>query len=214
MMLAACFRGALVLGLLGGVAGCTSSLFDSDAPVTRTYVLAAAPAPAVAGTAAAFDVVVSEPTTAPGLRSERVAVLHADRHLEFYAGARWGGTAAEVMQSLLVGSMRNQHSFRSVTAASSGNAATHVIDIELRDFQAEYGADRDVPSVRVSVVANVLRLTDRKLIAVIPATATVPASENRLTQVVAAFEAAAQQVALSVNRDTAAALGADSGSVR
>ena len=66
----------------------------------------------------------------------------------------------------------------------------------------------------MTIVANVLRLTDRKLIAVIPATASVPANENRLTQVVAAFEAAAQQVALSVNRDTAAALAADRGSAR
>jgi ABC-type uncharacterized transport system auxiliary subunit len=110
--------------------------------------------------------------------------------------------------------MRNQHAFRSVTAASSGNAATHVVDIELRDFQAEYASGRDVPTVKVSIVANVLRLTDRKLIAVIPATATVPASENRLTQVVVAFETAAQQVALSLSRDTAAALANDNGSAR
>ncbi|MEQ1580211.1 MAG: ABC-type transport auxiliary lipoprotein family protein [Steroidobacteraceae bacterium] len=214
MTSASCLRGALVLGLLGGMAACTSSLFDSKASVARTYVLAPAPAPSSSGAVAAFDVVVSEPTSSPGLHSERIAVLHPDRHLEYYAGARWGGTAAEVMQSLIVGSMRNQHLFRSVTAASSGNAATHVVDIELRDFQAEYGTGRDAPTVKVTIVANVLRLTDRKLIAVIPATASVPANENRLTQVVAAFEAAAQQVALSVNRDTAAALANDSGSAR
>lgn len=213
MTFAACLRTALVLGLIAGLAGCTSSLFDSEAPVNRTYVLAPAPASSQASSSA-IDVVVSEPVAAPGLRSERIAVLHPDRHLEFYAGARWGGTAAEVMQSLLIGTMRNQHAFRSVTAASSGSAATHVVDIELRDFQAEYGAGRDAPTVKVSIVANVLRLKDRKLVAVIPATAAVPAGENRLTQVVAAFEAAAQQVALSVSRDTAAALAGDSGSAR
>jgi len=214
MTSASCFRSALVLALVTTIAGCTHSLFDSEAPVTRTYVLAPAAAPAATVTAANLDVVISEPTTAPGLRSERIAVLHPDRQLEYYAGARWGGTAAEVMQSLLVGSMRNQHTFRSVTAASSGNVATHVIDIELRDFQAEYSGGRDSPTVRISIVANVVRLADRKLVAVIPATATVPASENRLTPVVAAFEAAAQQVALSVSRETAAAIGADSGSAR
>lgn len=213
MTSAASLRTALVFGLLAGVAGCTSSLFDSEAPANRTYVLA--PAPPVASTqASAMDIVVSEPAAAPGLRSERIAVLHPDRHLEFYAGARWGGTAAEVMQSLLIGSMRNQHAFRSVTAASSGSAATHVVDIELRDFQAEYAVGRDAPSVRVTLVANLLRLSDRKLVAVIPATAVVPASENRLTQVVAAFEAAAQQVALSVSRDAAVAIASDTGSAR
>jgi ABC-type uncharacterized transport system auxiliary subunit len=199
--------------LLAGLAGCTSSVFDSDAPAPRTYVIAPAPAATESTAALPFDVVVSEPLAAPGLRGERIAVLHPDRQLEFYAGARWGGTAAEVMQSLLVGTLRNQKAFRSVTAATTGAVATHVIDLELRDFQAEYAGGRAAPTVKVSVVANVLRLKDRKLVAVIPATASVPAAENRLTQVVAAFESAARQVALGISRDATVAL-ADGGSAR
>lgn len=206
-------RSVGILALLGGLAACTSSLFDSEAKAERTYVLAPAPAADANATVPAIDLIVSEPVTAPGLRSERIAVLHPDRHLEFYAGARWGGTAAEVMQSLLVGSMRNQQAFRSVTVAATGSAATHVIDLELRDFQAEYVVGRDAPTVRVTVVANVLRLKDRKLLAVIPATATVPATENRVTQVVAAFESAARQVALVVGRETATAVAGE-GSAR
>jgi hypothetical protein len=41
----------------------------------------------------------------------------------------------------------------------------------------------------------------------------VPAAENRLTQVVAAFESAARQVALGISRDATVAL-ADGGSAR
>lgn len=193
---------------------CTGSLLDSETPVAQTYVLAPLAAAQVAPTAAAFDVVVGEPSAAPGLESQRIAVLHPDRRLEYYAGAQWGSTAAHVMQSLVVGSMQNQGLFRSVTPSPAGTAATHIVDFELRDFQAEYAAAGAVPTVRVSIVANVIRVADRRLLGVVPATAAVPASENRLAAVVAAFEAAAQQVANTLNRETAAALAADTSGTR
>lgn len=190
------------------LAGCTGSLLDSEAPVLQTYVLA--PAAAAQGTAAATqDIVVGEPSAAPGLATERIAVLHPDRRLEYYAGARWGDTAGHVMQSFIVGSLRNQGTFRSVTAAPAGTTATHAIDFELRDFQAEYPREGVAPTVRVSLVANIIRISDRRLLAVIPATAAVPASDNRLTAVIAAFEAAGRNVAVALGRETAAAVAAD-----
>jgi cholesterol transport system auxiliary component len=116
------------------------------------------------------------------------------------------------MQSLLVASLQNQRNFRSVTAAPSGTSATHVVDIELRDFQAEYASQDVAPTVRVTIVANVLRVADRRLLAVIPANATAVAAENRMTAVVAAFETAAQQVAVELGREAAATLRAEGGS--
>jgi cholesterol transport system auxiliary component len=141
-------------------------------------------------------------------------VLYPDRRLDYYAAARWGSTSGQVMQSLLVASLQNSRAFRSVTAAPAGTAATHVIDIDLRDFQAEYAGENSLPTVRVSIVANVLRVSDRRLLAVVPAAATVAAGENRLTAVVLAFETAAQQVAAVLGRETAAALAADRASAQ
>ena len=201
----------LLLIATSGLVACTGSLFDSEALLNRIYVLAPAAATPASTTPVPLDIVISEPKAAPGLATERIAVLYPDRHLEYYAGARWGSSSTEVVQSLVVGSLRNQRSFRSVTAAPSGTAATHVVDIELRDFQAEYASAGALPTIRVSLVANVLRLKDRRLLAVVPASATVTARENRVTEVVAAFEAATQQVAAALGRETAVAVAGDIG---
>lgn len=213
MNLATTLRMAALVAVLPLV-GCTGSLLDSEAPVAQSYVLAPSAVMERTTTASVFDVVVGEPSAAPGLESQRIAVLHPDRRLEYFAGAQWGSTAAHVMQSLVVGSMQNQGLFRSVTPAPAGTAATHIVDFELRDFQAEYATVGAAPVVRVSVVANVIRVADRRLLGVVPASAAVPASENRLAAVVAAFEAAAQQVATTLSRETAAALAADGSGTR
>ncbi len=196
------------------LAACTGSFLDSETPPAQTYVLAPVPPVQGAPAAALLDVVVGEPSAAPGLDSQRIAVLHPDRRLEYYAGAQWGSTAAHVMQSLVVGSMQNQGVFRSVTPAPAGTAATHIVDFELRDFQAEYALADAAPTVRVSVVANVIRVADRRLVGVVPASAAVVAAENRLAAVAAAFEAAARQVATTLSRETATVLAADSGGTR
>lgn len=213
MNFASPLRIAALLALLP-LTACTGSLLDSEAPVAQTYVLAPLAVVQGAPAASVLDVVVGEPSAAPGLESQRIAVLHPDRRLEYFAGAQWGSTAAHVMQSLVVGSMQNQGLFRSVTPAPAGTAATHIVDFELRDFQAEYAAAATAPTVRVSIVANVIRVADRSLLRSVPVTAVVPASENRLTAVVAAFEAAAQQVATTLSRETATALAADTRGTR
>lgn len=199
----------MLVGAGALLTGCTGSLLDSESPVAQIYVLAPA-APAQGAVTGSQDLVIGEPSAAPGLATERIAVLHPDRRLEYYAGARWGDNAAHVMQSLIVGSFRNQGNFRSVTAAPAGTAATHAVDFELRDFQAEYAREGAAPTVRVTLVGNVIRVADRQLLAVIPATAAVPATDNRLTAVVAAFEAAAREVAAALGRDAAAAVASDS----
>jgi ABC-type uncharacterized transport system auxiliary subunit len=78
--------------------------------------------------------------------------------------------------------------------------------LEVRDFQAEYASDDAAPNVRVTFVGSLIRIKDRKLLAVLPATITVTAAENKLSAVVAAFESAAQQAALSLGRQTVTAI--------
>lgn len=201
-----CMSFSLVLAVCGA---CTGSLLESDLPLPQTYVLAPVTTPATRNGTPAGDVVIAEPSAAPGLATDRIAVLYADRRLDYYAAARWGGNATQVMQSLLVASLQNLEAFNSVSATPAGVAGSHVIDIELRDFQVEYGTGEALPSIRVTIVAHVLRVADRHLLDTVTATAVVPAAENRLGPVVAAFEAAARQVATQLGAESAAAIAAD-----
>jgi ABC-type uncharacterized transport system auxiliary subunit len=190
------------------LSACTSGLLETKFDAPTTYVLA--PLPAADGkNSSTVDLAVGIPTPAPGLDTERIATLHAARRLDYYRDARWGATAASVVQSLIVASLQNQYVFRSVTPEQARVSATHLLDLQLRDFQAEYASEGATPTVRVTVIATVMRLKDRKLLASFPVAASVPAQENRLDAVVAAFESASQQAIAALNKQTVAALAND-----
>jgi cholesterol transport system auxiliary component len=193
---------------------CTGSLLDSKMPASAAYVLAPAPAaPAGAAATAEVDLSIGRPDMAPGLDTERIAVLKG-RQLDYYRAARWGGNSVEVVQTLLVDSLEDQRLFRSVTAEQARVAGDYVLDVEVRDFQAEYADENAAPNAHVTIVGRLIRLVDRQLVSTMSAESRSKASDNRLGAVVAAFESAAHEVALEIARQTAADVAGDAAKLR
>jgi ABC-type uncharacterized transport system auxiliary subunit len=131
------------------------------------------------------------------------------RQLDYYRGAQWGGRMTEVVQTLLVDSFQDQQLFRSVTAEQSRVASQYVLDVSVRDFQAEYASDNSAPSVHVTILGRLIRVVDRQLVDTFAATAQTQASDNRLGPVAAAFEDAAHKVVLELAQKTATAVARD-----
>ncbi|HEX2494286.1 MAG TPA: ABC-type transport auxiliary lipoprotein family protein, partial [Steroidobacter sp.] len=183
------------------------SLLDTDLPVNALYVLAPAP-PSEAGNATPVDLAISLPDVAPGLDTNRIAVL-TGRQLDYYRAARWGGLTSEVVQTFLVDSFEDQHLFRSVTSDQTRVAGDYILDVALRDFQAEYSGSERAPSVHVKMIGRLIRVVDRELVATIDAEARASAGDNRMRAVAAAFERAAQQVVVELARETAVAVAGD-----
>jgi cholesterol transport system auxiliary component len=190
-------------------AACGGSLLESDLPVPTRDVIATPPAAAVAGTGAAsqIDLAIGRPDVAPGLDTDRIAVIRG-HELDYYRGALWRGTVLDTVQSYLVTTLQDQKLFRSVAAEQARVGGEYLLDIEVRDFQAEYSGSA-IPAVRVSLIGRVIRIRDRRLIETLTSTVTKQASENRLTAVASAFEAAMQQVSLELANTTAAIVSAD-----
>lgn len=209
-MKSALFR-PLVLGSAAALcAACGGSLFESNIPLPDRYVIAAAPAAASATQSAASetDLAIGRPDVAPGLDTDRIAVLRG-RQLEYFRGVQWGGSVTEVVQALLVSSFQDQHLFHSVTSEQARVSSDYMLDVEVRDFQAEYGAGQASPEVRVTLVGRIIRIKDRQLVDTLVATASRPARENRMNIVAAAFESAAQEVAVELARRAATAVTKD-----
>lgn len=198
-------KALMVLALAPLFSACTGSLLESKLPVNLAYVLASAPA-AANHTPLAVDLAIGRPNMAPGLESERIAVVDG-RQLDYYRGARWGSRSADVVQTLLVDSWQDQHLFRSVTAEQARVSADYVLDVDVRDFQSEQRAG--APRVNVQLVGRLIRVVDRRLIGTYQAQSQVDATEERMSAVVAAFESAAQQVALELANQAHAAVAAD-----
>lgn len=200
------------LGAWAGLSGC-GSLLETDLPASASYVLA--PAPAAPGTASrsAADLSIGRPDLAPGLDSERIAVLKG-RQLDYYRAAQWGGRAAEVVQTLLVDSFEDQRIFRSVTSEQARIASDYVLDVSVRDFQAEYAGDNQAPTAHVTILGRLVRVVDRQLVDTFAAQAQSKASDNRMNAVAAAFETAAHKVVLDLAQKTAAAIAGDEQKLR
>jgi cholesterol transport system auxiliary component len=186
---------------------CSGSLFDSDLPVPMSYVLASAPPGSITGVPTTqADVSIGRPDFAPGLDTDRIAVLRG-RHLDYYRGARWGGRSVEVVQSMLVSSINDQGLFRSVTAEQARVATDYMLDIEVRHFESDYA--NGGPEAHVTIIGRLIRVVDRKLVTTVTGEARVPATADRMAAVTQAFEAASQKVALDLARQAAVAIADD-----
>jgi ABC-type uncharacterized transport system auxiliary subunit len=189
----------LVLLAAGGVlAACSGSLFQSRTPPTSVYLLSAertsAPAAASAGTSSPVipaDLAVLRPRVRAGLETDRIAVLYPDRHLDYFANARWSGPLADMMQDLALQAFHTGSNLRNVSADASAFASAYWLELEVADFEADYTSDGSAPSIRVHLLARLGRSGDRRVVAAFDADVTRKASANRLSSIVDAYQSAA-----------------------
>ena len=200
------WRAVLTVTLLAS-AGC-GSLLDTDLPASTSYVLAPVPASSTGVARSEADISIGRPDVAPGLDTERIAVLKG-RQLDYYRAAQWGGRMTEVVQTLIVDSFEDQQLFRSVTSEQARVPGEYVLDVSVRDFQAEYAGGSEVPTAHVTIIGRLIRVTDRQLVDTFAASAQSKANDNRMTDVAAAFETAAHKVVLELAQKTAATIAAD-----
>jgi len=198
---------AIVAGLASLCVGC-GSLLETKLPENTSYVLAPAPASSAGVARSDADLSIGRPDLAPGLDTERIAVLEG-RQLDYYRGAQWGGRTVEVIQTLLVDSFEDQQLFRSVTPEQSRVSSEYVLDVSVRDFQAEYASDGEAPTAHVTIFGRLIRVVDRELVDTFSATAQSRATDNRLGAVSAAFETAAHKVVLELAQKTATVIAGD-----
>ena len=85
-------------------------------------------------------------------------------------------------------------------------------DAAAKDFQAEYDGSKPdgAPSVHVQLIARVGNAGDRRMLGHFEADARQPATANRLSAIVDAYDRAANQALLQIAADCAAALAPDS----
>jgi cholesterol transport system auxiliary component len=202
-------RLALTIASLS-LTACSGSLFESDLPVPTRYVIAtAAPAEAATSSAASqVDLAIGRPDVAPGLDSERIAVLRG-HELDYYRGALWGGSVLETVQTFLVAALQDQKRFRSVATEQARIAGDYLLDVEVRDFQAEYSAAGALPVARVTLVCRLIRIGDRKMVDTITVTGSQGAAENRLSSVAEAFQTVMRQLSVELGEKTSAIVASD-----
>jgi ABC-type uncharacterized transport system auxiliary subunit len=188
-----------ILTLCGCLHGC-SGLLHSTAPAVQLYVLqlpAAAPAPG-APAAATVSLRIARPLPAPGLNTDRIALLRSGGRLDYYAASRWSATLGEMVADLELAVFRNDPAVSAVADDRTGLNADYLLQTSIDRFAAEYATESGPPLIRVDLHCLLIRRSDGSLLGSFAVAESEAAQANRMSSVVAAFTQAADRAVSAV----------------
>jgi ABC-type uncharacterized transport system auxiliary subunit len=197
--------------LMAALSACTGSLFKSKEPAQAVYMLTIAPESA--RTEIPADLTILRPRVRPGLDTSLIAALYPDRRLDHYAAARWSAPLEEVVQDLALQAFRGDAHVQNVHTDISSFGTGYWLEIDVADFQAEYGASGSAagsapPTIHVRLAARLGASRDRHVLGQFEADVHESAADNRLTAIVDAYDRAASAALAKIVADTGQAIAA------
>jgi ABC-type uncharacterized transport system auxiliary subunit len=190
--------------LTSALTGC-GGLFHSDARPELVYYLKAAPIPPGAAPVAA-SLRFNRPATSPGLDSAEIVTLQPDRRMSFFVASRWPAPTSYMVEMLAVEKLRRSNLWESVADSNSGWPSDYVLQVTVRNFEADYSKGGTNPEIHVVLDCIVGKREGREVISSFLAEGTTTASANKMSAVVPAFETAANAAIDSMATQTLEAI--------
>ncbi len=187
------------LGLMLGPLGACALANVASEPAPSLYVLTAATPQVPAGAVAAMAQVVVEEFSAPAaVDTTRIVFQPSPNEIKYYAGARWSDRAPRMIAALTVETLHNTGHFPSAIGAGSGARMDLALVGDIRQFAAArvatQGLGQAATEARVTLYVRLLRASDRSIVASREFAATAPSASGKMTDIVAAYDAALGQV--------------------
>jgi cholesterol transport system auxiliary component len=197
-------RRALLLSL-AGLAGCGAI---GGGPVLDAFELRPPASPPTARRSLARDLVVEVPEIGAALDTDRIMIRPNPLQAQYLPGARWTGSAAGMVQTLILRTLQDANAFRYVGRRPLGPGADFALVTELTDFQAELREGVAGAQVRVRLIARLVREADASVLASQSFQTTAEATTLETLAVVMAFNAATDTVMDALARWVLTRLGA------
>lgn len=140
------------------------------------------------------QLLIEVPIAAEGLNSHRIALSRGQLSLDYFAKVRWTERAPLMIQTLLVESFENTRRIVSVAREGTDLRADYALKTELREFQAEYTDEATTPNVHVRMIAKVIKMPQRIIVASSSFEAIMPAGDTGIEAIVATFDEALGKV--------------------
>jgi ABC-type uncharacterized transport system auxiliary subunit len=157
---------------------------------------------------------VAHPLAGPGLDSSHIMLVQADHRMNFFAGSRWPGPIADVVEALAVETLRGSGEWSSVEDSASPFPSDYLLQVAVRRFEADYTVPGTAPQVHVVLDCIIGRRDGRDVIATFVASGTARAAANRLSEVVSAFEQAVDTALTALSQQAAQAVHAARGAAQ
>lgn len=197
-------RKSLTAALIGAatfLTGCISFLPENT---PSTVYRLSAPEPSSQLRTEAVIVGVQRPLTPRALSGDQIALSQNRGQLVFASGAEWITPVPRLVQDLIVESMDAFEPSLIASRPEDGVRAEFELATELRSFEANYiNGENSAPTVVVRMRARLIRMSDRRLVAVDAIGAQALARSTSLSDIVAAFDAASQEAMANVAQWTA-----------
>lgn len=126
-------------------------------------------------------------------RGDRILAITGTQ-AAYISGARWVSPADQLFTEALVGAFSDQSRNTRLIGPREFSRSALSLDIDVRSFEARYAYEGAVPVAHVVARARILQLPDREVVDERLFTVSLPASDNRVSAIVAAFDAATADV--------------------
>lgn len=134
-----------------------------------------------------WQLVVAQPNTSADLDTSRIALRRDSNVTEYFANAAWVDNVPNMVQSKLIEAF-DQSGSVAVGRDVASLVPDYVLQIEIWDFQAEYGGP--VAGAHIRMTGKLVRMSDRKIVSTIAVENKAQSGGTDMQQVVAAFDKA------------------------
>lgn len=173
------------------LAGCTSLLTGPPPDLYRLTPKSTYPAdlPHVRA-----QLLVDVPLAPAGLDTRRIALSRSAISLDYFADSEWTDRVPVLVQTALLDSFENSGAITAVDRESILLQPDFILKLEIRHFEAVYGAKGGAPTIWVSMIARLVAMPARKIIAQKSFEQRRPAAGKNIPDIVDAFDGALGKV--------------------
>lgn len=189
---------SLALAACGGI-------LPQPAPPPLLYRLTPASGFSAPARVVPVQLAVDAPAAEAALDTTRIALTRGPTTLDYFADAAWTDRLASMVQALLVASFDKADRVVAVGPQNGELRATVALVTTLNHFEAAYGGE-GAPKWRIEIMAKLVRMPERTLVAARAFSVEVPAARNAVPAIVDAADAAWHRVAGDIVDWTASAL--------
>jgi cholesterol transport system auxiliary component len=178
----------LAIGAAIALAGCGGIL--SEPPQRKLYQLKAPVSFTAPQRHSSAQLLLALPNAPAGLDTERIALSRSLMSLDYFADAQWTDRAPLLVQTALLDGFEKSGAVPAVGRDSAGLRADFILETDLRDFAANYDSPSGPPRIAVAFNVKLIKIPERKIIAVKSVTRQQPAAADTIPEIVRAFDAA------------------------
>ncbi len=200
-------RATKLLGIIvmsSAISAC-AGLLESKQPAERVYWLEPLIVQQEVSTDAVLPDIAVSVSAVPGLDTDQMLILGSDAHLNYYASARWPDSITEVLESLLRSTLESTGRYSRVSRGATSQSADLHLDLEVRELYVLTNSTENAHKVRM-VLKGYLDCIDEQRAIVMQAIAEI--QDNRLIEIVAAYQEAFGKASQQLVEQTAKSCGA------